>query len=102
MIELLQKYKEAKDEVEEDATELDDITPMDIERVNNVYYAYSAEGEFLAQGNDFRSMFENIKNRFPNKSFKIGKYQPNLTEEETGKLVKSIFEVFGNDKTLNK
>lgn len=71
-------------------------TPLKIERVDSQYFAYTTAGEFLAQGSDFRGLFENIKNRYPNKSFRLDKYQAELTEEETGKLVKSIFDVFGD------
>lgn len=71
-------------------------TPLKIERVESQYFAYTMSGEFLAQGSDFRGLFENIKNRYPNQNFRLDKYQADLTEEETGKLVKSIFDVFGD------
>ena len=74
---------------------------LEIERVDSVYYAYNKEGYFLAQGSDFRSLLENIRIQHPGQDFKIEKYQPSLTEEETGRLIKSIFEVYGdkNEKT---
>jgi hypothetical protein len=100
MIDLLTKFKKLKDEEE---SELDPITGdqilLNIERVSGVYYAYGTNGEFLAQGPDFRTMFQTIKDRFPNKDFRIDKYQPNLTEDETVKLVKSVFEVFKSNKS---
>lgn len=74
---------------------------LEIERVGQAYYAYSSEGQFLAQGTDFRGLLEAIKKQHPNRNFRLNKYQPNLTEEETGRLVKSIFEIYGdkNEKT---
>lgn len=98
MINLLTKYKEVKDSVDDDPIKSTE-TLLNVERVSNVYYAYSSTGEFLAQGSDFRTMFQTIKDRFPNRSFRIGKYQPNLSEEEVGKLVTSVFEVFDSNKS---
>lgn len=98
MIDLLNKYKKIKDEVEIDPV-TDDQILLSIERVSGVYYAYGTDGEFLAQGPDFRTMFQTIKDRFPNRDFRLNKYQPNLTEEETIKLVKSVFEVFNSNKS---
>ena len=72
---------------------------LEIERIGTAYYAYSTEGQFLAQGADFRGLMETIKKQHPGKNFRVEKYQPNLTEEETGKLVKSIFDVFGDRET---
>ena len=69
---------------------------LEIERVGGVYFAYGNQGRFLAQGPDFRSMMENIKQRFPQHNFRVNRYNPNLTEEETGRLVKAIFETFGD------
>lgn len=69
---------------------------LEIERVQSWYYAYSKQGEFLGQAQDFRDLMEIIKKNHPGRNFKVEKYQPNLTEEETGRLIKSIFDVFGN------
>lgn len=71
-------------------------TVIDIDREHNQYYAYSQKGEFLAQGQDFRSLLETIKGRFPGRSFRINKYNPKLTEEETQRLISSLFETFGD------
>ncbi len=70
-------------------------TVIDIDREQNQYYAYAADGEFLAQGEDFKTMFERIKQRFPGRSFRINKYNAKLTEEETGLMVRAVFESFG-------
>lgn len=72
---------------------------LEIERIGTAYYAYSNEGQFLAQASDFRGLMETIKKQHPGKNFRVEKYQPNLTEEETGKLIKSIFDVFGDKET---
>jgi hypothetical protein len=99
MIDLLQQYKEVKDSDDDEPVSKTDEILLDIQREQGNYYAYSSQGQFLAQGADFRSMFQSIKDRYPNKQFRIDKYQPNLTEEETGRLVKSVFEVFKSDKS---
>jgi hypothetical protein len=100
MIDLLTKFKKLKDEEESESDPITgDQTLLNIERVSGVYYAYGTNGEFLAQGPDFRTMFQTIKDRFPNRDFRIDKYQPNLTEDETVKLVKSVFEVFKSNKS---
>jgi hypothetical protein len=93
-----------KDELQALAAE--EETPKDeravtVERVGNSYYAYGAEGEFLAQGQDFRSMFEIIKVRFPNMNFHVARTMTTLTEEESQRMIATVFEVFGDkdDKT---
>ena len=70
-------------------------TVIDIDREQNQYYAYATNGEFLAQGEDFKTVFERIKKRFPGRSFRINKYNAKLTEEETTRMVKAVFESFG-------
>lgn len=67
-----------------------------IERVNSMYYAYSKDGKFLAQANDFRTLMETIKKQHPGQTFRLEKYQPVLTAEETETLIKSIVDVFGD------
>lgn len=71
-------------------------TVIDIQRVDSQYFAYSTEGEFVAQGSDFKKLFETMKSRFPNRGFRINKNQETLTEEEVSVMVKTIFEVFGD------
>lgn len=94
---LLAAVKKAKSEAKlMDDMENDRETVIDVEREQGQYYAYATTGEFLAQGQDFRSMFETIKNRFPGRSFRINKYNAKLTEEETGRMVSAIFETFGD------
>lgn len=73
-----------------------ETTPLKIERVDSQYFAYTTAGQFMAQGTDFRGLFESIKSRYPNQNFKIEKYQSDLSEEEAGRMIKSIFEVFGD------
>lgn len=80
----------------EDDMKNDRETVIDIDREQGQYYAYSQKGEFLAQGQDFRSLLESIKGRFPGRSFRINKYNPKLTEEETQRLISSLFETFGD------
>lgn len=72
-----------------------DATILVIEPVGPKYYAYTDAGEFIAQGEDFTTMFTDIKSRFPNQSFKIAKEQKMLTEAEMTELTKSVFQIFG-------
>jgi hypothetical protein len=109
MVERLQKGEITEDEVkrslgiedQEDEPVAAKETLMEVERVGTAYFAYSAEGQFLAQGQDFRSLLEAVRKQHPGRNFRLNKYQPTLTEEESGRLVKSIFEVYGdkNEKT---
>ena len=72
-------------------------TVIDIDREEGQYYAYASSGEFLAQGPDFRTMFERIKSRFPGRSFRINKYNAKLTDAETERMIKAVFESFGQE-----
>lgn len=94
--EIMKMAKRAREEQQLD----DDMdngreTVIDIDRQDSVYYAYSSQGEFLAQAQDFRTMFDLIKKRFPGRSFRINKYNAKLTEEETQGLIRAVFESFG-------
>lgn len=92
-------------DVKEHIREILEIPPeechFDVERFDGHYYAYAVDGEFLAQGPDFKTMFQTIKQRFPNRSFRINKLQTELTEEEQGRMVKAILDTFGaqNEKS---
>lgn len=102
-IDLQAVLEELKEEVNtEQKPDKEIYEAMDVERVNGVYFAYGDQGRFLAQGSDFRSMMETIKQRFPQHSFRINRYNPNLTEEEAGSLVKAIFETFGDKNDRSK
>jgi hypothetical protein len=74
---------------------------IQIEKVNNAYYAYGNDGRFLAQGADFIVMLEIIKNRFPGHAFRVDKTQLNFSEEEIQKLVAGALEVFGEKEKQN-
>ena len=92
---LIQQVKKAKSEAQlEDDMANDRATLIDVEREHGQYYAYANTGEFLAQGQNFRDMLDTIKKRFPGRSFRINKYNPKLTDEETQRLIKSVFEAF--------
>jgi hypothetical protein len=85
----------------------DDITVNEellrFERVSGCYYAYAeSSGQFLAQGQDFLSLFESIKDRFPGQNFRVNKQQTELSDEEVGSMVQSIFTVFGDKNADNK
>jgi hypothetical protein len=82
----------------EQDTELAAEEQMVIERVDGIYYAYGTDGRFLAQGPDFRAMFENVKQRFPGQDFRIRDYQAQFSDEEAGRLLKAVFDTFGKDQ----
>lgn len=73
-------------------------TQIEIERHSGRYYVYTTEGEFLAHGDEFRGLFEDIKQRFPDRKFRLKNYQARLTEEESQRMVKNLFEVFDEKK----
>jgi len=98
--EIMQMARKAREEqkLNEDMKN-DRETVIDVEREQGIYYAYAEGGEFLAQAPDFRTMFDVIKQRFPGRSFRINKYNPRLTEEESQRLLKAVFESFGEPVT---
>lgn len=73
-----------------------------IEKHHETYYAFGENDRFLGQGRTFTVMLESIRDRFPGKDFRIDKNPKNLTSEEVGKLIESIFEVFGKKETKNE
>lgn len=88
------KRMEAEQQLDDDV-ENNRETVIDIDRQQGQYYAYASSGEFLAQGEDFKTMFERIKSRFPGRSFRINKYNAKLTDDETQRMVRAVFESFG-------
>jgi len=102
-IDLEKVLEELRSEQEDEVTEVTKQEEfLDIERVDGIYFAYGDQGRFLAQGTDFRSMFENVKQRFPGKSFRVNNYNANLTEEEASRLVKAVFETFGGNNDAGR
>ena len=71
-----------------------------LERHQGLYYAYTGQGEFMAQGQDFAQVFAQIKLRFPGQSFRVTPRDLELTEAEKVSLVDSLVKTFGdrNDK----
>ena len=87
-------------EDDEQDAELDEV--LRFERVGQQYFAYAVStGHFLAQGPDFLSLFQTIKDRFPGKSFRVNKKQEDFTEEEVGSMIQGIFQVFGDKDDNN-
>lgn len=76
-------------------------TVIEIEKVGAQYFAYSTEGQFMGQGTDFKVLFQGLKSRFPGQNFRIEKQQKNLTDQEVGEMVHTIFEVFGEKAKEN-
>lgn len=96
-------------EVEAGRLKLDDLdtesdtevseTLLRFEQHSGVYYAYAEQdGQFLAQGPDFLTVFRSIKERFPGKDFRVNKIQKELSDAEVTAMIRSIFEVFGEKK----
>lgn len=81
--------------------DLDDETMINIEQHQGQYYAFAVSGEFLAQGQDFDTMFGIIKQRFPERNFRVERLQHQLSEEEVNRMVKSIFKTFGDRNEQN-
>lgn len=75
---------------------------LTIEKHNATYFAYNQEHKFLAQGATFIELMSNLKARFPGKDFKIQQDQKCLSDEESGQMVKAIFEVFGDRKSAEE
>jgi hypothetical protein len=70
-------------------------TPLVIERVGSKYYVYEDQGQFLAQGEDFDQLFSDIRDRFPNRNFRVPSTPQGFSAEEAGRMTDSIFRVFG-------
>lgn len=94
--------KIAKEVAEQINATIADQENLIIEKHNQMYFAYNDNHKFLSQGNNFVELMTNLKNRFPGQDFKIVKEQEHLTEEETGLMVKAIFEVFGDRKSAEE
>lgn len=73
---------------------------LEIERVDTQYFAYTSAGEFMGQGTNFKGLFETLKERHPEKNFRLDKNQKSLTTAEVDEMIKCIFEVY-NDKEIN-
>lgn len=79
-------------------TEDEDHCEFDLERVHNSYYAYAKSGEFLAQGPDFSTLFSTIKQRFPDRSFRVNPRSTELSAEESQELIRAVVATFGDKK----
>jgi hypothetical protein len=67
MIELLEKYKAAKEE-DEPATSV--TREIEIQKENSAFYLYAKDnGEFLGQGTTLDQALEVVKQRFPEQNF---------------------------------
>jgi hypothetical protein len=67
MIELLEKYKAAK---EEDEPVVSNTREIEVHNEHGAFYLYAKDnGEFLGQGNSIEDALEAVKQRFPGKNF---------------------------------
>jgi hypothetical protein len=68
MIELLEKYKAAKEE--DDVPVVSDTREIEVHNEKGAFYLYAKDnGEFLGQGNSIEDALEAVKQRFPGKNF---------------------------------
>jgi hypothetical protein len=68
MIELLEKYKAAKEE--DDEPEVSDTREIEVLNEHGAFYLYAKDnGEFLGQGNSIEDALEAVRKRFPGKNF---------------------------------
>jgi hypothetical protein len=68
MIELLEKYKVAKQE-EETKVE-DSVREIEVHNEKGAFYLYAKDnGEFLGQGSSIEDALEAVRKRFPGKNF---------------------------------
>lgn len=74
---------------------------FNVERHQGHYYAFAVSGEFLAQGPDFSTVFQQIKQRFPGRSFRVDPKSLDLSEQEAQRLVQAILTTFG-ENNVNK
>jgi hypothetical protein len=69
VMQLLEKYKAAKEEAEDEPTLLD-VREIDVQKENNAFYLYAKDnGEFLGQGTTLDQALEVVKARFPGQNF---------------------------------
>lgn len=71
---------------------------LTIERHQDQYLIYGDSLGFLAQGQTFQEAFARVRDRYPGRSFRIRDYQTTLSEEEAGRMVRAVFDVFGDKK----
>ena len=67
-----------------------------VERHQGQLYAFAHSGEFLGQGPDYTAVFQQIKQRFPGRSFRIDPKSLELSEQEAQTLVQAILTTFGD------
>lgn len=71
MIDLLQKLKKAKEELEEDVSSKLKVFEVRVEKIGDMFYLYTTkDNEFLAQGATLEDALEAVKKRYPNRNFK--------------------------------
>ena len=69
MIELLEKYKAAKEE-DADVSVVSDTREIEVHNEHGAFYLYAKDnGEFLGQGNSIEDALEAVRQRFPGKNF---------------------------------
>lgn len=100
-----------RDDIKEGKISLDDLKDFDsreedseeeqairVERHPEGYFAYSAQGDFMANGPSLDEMFTRFKARYPGGAFRIVK-NPDWTEAEREQLFAVVKKIFGEEKT---
>lgn len=73
---------------EEELTSLAD--DLEVERVEHGLYLAYSNGDFIAQGNDFKDLIRNVKDRFPQRIFKVVTMDAKWTDDEAQRLVDAL------------
>lgn len=69
MMQLLTKYKEAKEEADSEPV-LSDVREIEVQKENGAFYLYAKDnGEFLGQGTTLDQALEVVADRFPGQNF---------------------------------
>jgi hypothetical protein len=69
MMQLLTKYKEAKEEADSEPV-FSDVREIEIQKENGAFYLYAKDnGEFLGQGTTLDQAMEVVADRFPGQNF---------------------------------
>lgn len=70
MMQLLKKYKEAKEESTDGAPIFSNMREIEVQNENSYFYLYAKDnGEFLGQGATLDQALEVVKQRFPGQNF---------------------------------
>lgn len=61
-----------------------------LERHNDILYAFDTSDSFIAQGANYAELSENMKQRFPDNTFRLVRYSTNISDELISQWAESI------------